>query len=723
MRRLTLCAATLAACLTLALFPIAPSALAQDLPTLLADSIVINPDQSLTAEGAVEVLFMGQRMTARSVTYDRATNRLKIEGPIYLDDGQGAVMLADQADLAADFREGVLTSARMVLDDQLQLAARQIDRVDGRYTQLSRVTASSCQVCASNPVPLWEIRASRVVHDQVERQLYYDNAQFRFAGVPILWLPHLRMPDPTLARARGFLLPSFRSSSTLGFGVLLPYFLPIGDSRDLTITPYVASNNAQSVALRYRQAFRTGTIELNGAWAKDEVILNDPNRGYLFGTGTFALPRGYTLGFQLETVSDDAFLLDYDYSDKDRLASGAYVTRTKRDLYFDARLYKYNSLRSGDSNQTLPTEIGDLSFARRFTPALIGGQAVLTFDLHDRVRTSDATTDANGDGIIDGRDDARASLGLDWRRSTILPNGMVVGADAALVADLISVSQDPTFPDDITRITPTVSVDLRWPWVRAASTPNAATQVIEPIAQLVYSPEDSEQVPNEDSALVEFDEGNLFSFSRFPGGDVRESGLRANLGLTYSLLDPDGWSMRLTGGRVLRSEDLGQFSTGSGLSGDKSDWLLAIQIANAEGLSLSNRMLFDDKFDFSKNELRMAWAGAGYDLAANYVWLVADPSEGRNQATSEIAFFGGWKLSDGWRMTGGARYDMLNDEAIRAGTGLEFRNECAAFDLSLSRRFTSSTTVQPTTEFGLTVRLNGFGTRADGTQFRRSCSG
>ena len=47
----------------------------------------------------------------------------------------------------------------MVLDQQLQLAAAQIDRVDGRYTQLTRAAATSCQVCAAIAAPLWQIRA------------------------------------------------------------------------------------------------------------------------------------------------------------------------------------------------------------------------------------------------------------------------------------------------------------------------------------------------------------------------------------------------------------------------------------------------------------------------------------------------------------------------------------------------------------------------------------
>ena len=692
---------------------------AAELPALLADSIFINPDQSLTAEGAVEVLYKGQRLTAARLTYDQTANRLKLEGPITIDDGQGTVLLADEGDLSADFRDGILKSARMVLQDRLQIAAREIDRVEGRYTQLSRVRASTCQVCPTNPTPLWEIRASRVVHDQEKRQLYYDNAQFRVAGLPVAYFPRLRMPDPTVERATGFLLPSIRSSSELGFGVNLPYFIAIGDSRDLTVTPYLTATGAVSTALRYRQAFPNGSLLLTGAYSRDDIY-PDESRGYLFGEGRFGLGNGYVTGFHFESASDDSYLLDYGVAEKDRLASDIYLTRIKRDLAFDARLTHYNSLRAGDDDFALPGLVAGLSYERRFTPGLIGGQGALRFAFLGVNRRSSALTDSNGDGVTDGRDVARLSFGADWRRQEILGNGMVLGVAAGLNGALYTVRQDPTFAHTTTRLSPMLAVDLRWPWVRPGRGGHSA-QVIEPVLQLVWSRETGTNAPNEDSALVEFDEGNLFAFSRFPGGDLYESGLRANLGISWTRKDPDGWSLGVAAGRVLRSEDLGQFSTGSRLAGTRSDWLLAMQIRANAGLSVTNRALFDDSFDFSKNELRLSFDHPDYSLATNYVWLVADPSEGRPVATSELPFDAGWQVTDGWRITGEGRYDFTANRAARAGVGLQFRSECAVIDLSLSRRFTSSTSVRPTTEFGLSVNLNGFGTGADGRQYRKSC--
>jgi LPS-assembly protein len=43
-------------------------------------------------------------------------------------------------------------------------------------------------------------------------------------------------------------------------------------------------------------------------------------------------------------------------------------------------------------------------------------------------------------------------------------------------------------------------------------------------------------------------------------------------------------------------------------------------------------------------------------------------------------------------------------------------------DFSVSRSFASSTNLEPSTDFGLTVALTGFSTGGSGKEYRRSCS-
>ncbi|MEO1152436.1 MAG: LPS-assembly protein LptD, partial [Pseudomonadota bacterium] len=229
------------AMLTLALCCAATGLWAQA-ATLVADTVEIRADATLVAEGNVEVFFDGTRLTASRVTYDRNGDQLTIDGPLVLSAGDDAVILADSAALDTDLTDGILESARLVLDRQLQIAASEIARAGGRFTRLSNAVASSCEVCTSGSPPLWEIRASRIVRDELERQLYFDDAQLRIVGVPVFYLPRLRLPDPSLQRATGFLVPELERRSRLGIGIRAPYFIRLGDHADLTLRPYLSAD-------------------------------------------------------------------------------------------------------------------------------------------------------------------------------------------------------------------------------------------------------------------------------------------------------------------------------------------------------------------------------------------------------------------------------------------------------------------------------------------------
>ncbi len=690
----------------IALFALALPGHAQDRATLVADSVSIAGDNRLIADGGVEVFFRGARLRAETIVYDQGTDRLLITGPIVLEDGGNTVVFADQADLRADLTEGILISARVVLNQQLQLASAEVQRIGGRYTQLGRTVASSCKICAGDTTPLWEIRASRVVHDQLERQLYFDNAQLRIAGVPVFYLPRLRMPDPTLDRANGFLFPTARATSQLGYGLKLPYFLALGPRRDVTLTPYFTSKGARTIELRYREAFRTGNIRLEGAVSFDD-LLPGKRRGYVQATGAFTLPRNFLLSFSGQLVSDPGYLLDYGISDTDRLDSRIEVTRTRRNETITGRIIAFNSIRDGDINANLPSLITDLTFHRRFSGGPLGGEGGFRFNTHTHRRTSNVNTDSDGDGISDGRDVARASARIDWRRSWTTAQGMEFTFAAEGAADAYGISQDLLFQGNTLRGHAAVAAELRWPWMKAGR--GGVSHVIEPIVQVVLAPSDTETLPNEDSVLVEFDEGNLFALDRFPGSDAVERGFRANVGLTYTRYDPQGWTLGLTLGRVLRDDDLGQFSAASGLDGASSDWLAAAQLTLPQGFTLTERAVFGDDLDLAKSEMRLDVARNRFGIAASYVWVVADPVENRAVPISELTFDTSYDFASGWtgKLTG--RYDLEADRGTIAGLGLAYKNECMVVDLSLSRRFTSSTSVEPTTDFSLSVDLIGFG--------------
>ncbi|UWQ34345.1 LPS assembly protein LptD [Leisingera sp. M527] len=682
---------------------------------LVADQVFITPDRTLVAEGNVEAFQGDIRLRAQKITFDQTTGTLQIEGPIRIDQQGDITILATAAELDRDLRNGLLTGARMVFQQQLQLASLQMTRVSGRYTQLYKTAVTSCHVCEDGRPPLWQIRAERVTHDQQARQLYFESAQLRVLDVPVFYFPAIRLPDPSLERASGFLVPSIRSTSNLGTGVKAPYFFTLGPHRDLTLAPYISSST-QTLDVRYRQAFRRGRIEFNGAYTRDDLFSGE-DRGYIFGEGQFDLPRDFRFTFDVKAVSDDAYLEDYGLPELDRLRSEAVLSRAKRDSLFRASLTHYKTLRTSEEQANIPSGIAEAFYQTRHHPALTGGELRLTLQGHGHRRSSsiDGTaTDSNG------RDLARLTADIDWRRSWRLGYGILAEWELGAAADAFRAYDDSFFNEEVTRLTPRTALTLRLPMSRREA--GGATQYLEPILQLGWRDEGGGSVVTEESRFVEFDQGNLLSLSRFPSTDAREDGLTLVYGANWARYAPTGWQAYATVGQVLRSDGDDRFTKSSGLSGTSSDFLLAGQIKFGDGLALSTRGLLNGSLNFSKAELRGDWRTERSSLSGTYLWLGTDPDEDRAEESSELWVDGSYDINPSWSAGARLRYDISGARATRAGLGLAYSNECVTVDLSVNRRYTSTTSVEPTTDFGFTISLSGFSVKSGSKQYRRSCS-
>lgn len=702
-----------------------PAAAQEDLVALVADRVQVQGRSTLVAEGNVEMRYGGYHLRARRLVYDQIADTVAVEGPLVLTEGDDAVILASSADLSDDLREGVIRSARLVLDRQLQIAANEVARTGGRYTQMTRAVASSCEVCPTGrQVPLWEIRAARVTHDEVEQQIYFDDAQFRVAGVPLAWMPRLRVPDPAVDRYSGFLLPTFSSSSNLGSGFSLPWFQTLGEHADVTLSPFISTKGAELLETRYRQAFATGWIDVTAAVAHDRLSSDDGGaRVYVFGDGAFALPRDFRLDFHLAATNDADYLSDYDVSDDDRLASHASIERARRNELITLDAYVYQTLRNDEDEDTIGSSTLDGAWRNRFRPGgWIGGQGEWTLEGHSHRRASRNPFDGpDPDDVADGRDVRRLTLTGNWRRDWLTDSGLIAGVEGDLRGDAYWIDQDASADPSLTRAVPTLATGLRWPLVRG--TAGGGREVLEPMIQAVWSPKGLRSPLNEDSALVEFDESNLFSLNRFPGSDGYEEGFRVNVGTTWTHFDPAGWLVGATVGRILRGDDLRQFNPSTGLDGESSDWLAALRFDWDRGVSVINRAIFDDSFDFARNEFRVDWERGRLDLASSYVWMEADLAEARDEATSEWMVHATYDVTERWTATTRWRYDFTANRAVRTDLGFVWRNECVEVDASLSRRYRSWDSDEQTTRFNLSVELLGFGRPSDRPQLHRQCTG
>lgn len=706
MRLLTLLLTTLWAFLSLTF-----TAQAQDdMASLLADQLQLTPSGQIVASGNVQITYGTAVLTASSLSYDPKTDQLTATGPIVLSQpGEKALFLADMAELDADFKNGIMRSARLVLNDNVQLAAAQLRRVDGRYTELFRTVASSCHVCAARPVPLWQIRAESIVHDMQEKRLYFRDATFEVAGLPIVYLPRMSLPEPGTTRATGFLAPRLSNSLLLGARLSLPYFITLGDHADLTITPTI-SNNSGLLDLRFRKAFADARIETRLGFGQDQIR---PNawRAYAFFDGQFDLGHGFDLSINLDHASDLDILAEYGLFGGTRLPSTVTLSRIRADQLIQADLTYLKTLRGAELAyaSTLPDIVSsfDARFLSEATP--LGGTFSwgIDGDAHRRASSAD----------VAGRDMLRLGAGADWHRQQLLPAGLILDLHGQLRADLYGIANDSVSGTTAGGTSQAMSATLAWPLV--ASARNGSFHMTPRLAA-GWRGFQGKRPPNEDAALQELDFGSLLSATPLTGKDLFATGPFAAASLTFGqTTNSTNWEVAI--GRRWDQTAL-VASPSSGFAQSASDWIVSgsLDVAPFSFMTLAQ---FDaSSFETTKLAARAGISGDRLNLGLNYAWSEADLTENRTDDLSHLRLSAGYKFDNNWQAALTAGYDFAADKPDTAEIKISYENECVLFDLSVSRRLSSSGSVRSDTNFGFDVELLGFGSGA-GRRTSRACYG
>lgn len=685
--------------------PLADLQAGTDAPVaLVADEILFDEVQgTLTAQGQVEIYQGARTLTASRIVYDSRTERIVAEGPLSLRDGDGTVLLADAAELDADLREGIVRGARALIGGRSgTLAAARGERIDGRYSVLSRAVYTACEVCAAAPVPLWQIRARRVIHDEVERMVHYESAVFDVLGVPVAWLPVFSHPDPTVTRKSGLLPPTFRQSSRFGFAVELPWFVAIDASRDVTLTPLITSRDGPILGAEYRQRFDgDGRIDIAASVGALTTGADDRRelRSHLLSSGEFdgsgLLPGdGARYGFRAEAVSDPDYMLRYGFSEQDRLTSELYAEHYDEGGFYRIAATGFRSLRSeepeGEDQLLLPR-----FFVRRDL-AVPGEAGTIGLSASHRLLLRP-----------EGRDTGRLSLGMDWEAEEILPGGIALRALAEARVDLYRVWNDAGFSDDFTtRFVPQAGLEARYPLIMATA---GLRHLLEPSALLVVAPRgvNPSGIPNEDSLLVEFDTGNLLSMNRFPGFDRVEDGTRLNLGLRYSLLSDSALTVDAAIGRVFRRRESEAFSSGSGLRSRRSDVVADIAVGWQPWITVSSRFRLRDDMSLRRQEIEANLNLGAVDLTTGYVFLSDDTEAGITEDRAEISGEATWAPNRNWQFGGLVRHDIENAELVRIGGRIGYRNECTGVEFFAARDYPSREEASAATQFGVRIQILG----------------
>ena len=144
---------------------------------------------------------------------------------------------------------------------------------DQSKTIVNNAIFTSCKL--NDDCPPWSIKAEKITHDKIKKDMIYKNAVIKIYDTPILYFPKFFHPDSSVKRRSGFLQPRLNNSKTLGSSINIPYFKTLGSNKDLTFKPTLFEKFSKFEKEKYILQTEFRKKEKNSSLIADFAFLRD----------------------------------------------------------------------------------------------------------------------------------------------------------------------------------------------------------------------------------------------------------------------------------------------------------------------------------------------------------------------------------------------------------------------------------------------------------------
>jgi len=735
-------------------------------------------NERVSAVGNVQLYYGNSTLEADRVIYDQKTKRLHAEGNVTLSANDGTVTHAQIMDLSDDYRDGFVDSLHIDGPDDTRFAASRAERSTGNYTIFHNGTYTACEACKDDPTkpPKWQVKAMRIIHDQNEKMLYFEDAKLEVLGVPLAYLPYMSAPDPTVKRKSGVLVPTFGTSTVYGAAFAVPYYWALAPDYDATFTPMITTRQGPLLQGEFRQRLMDGSYTIRGSGIfqldKNVFIQNGtPTAGYrdwrgsIETSGQFNLSDKWVWGWDGTLLSDKTYLQDYGLyrnaqqasllkSTPDTALSQLYISGRGDRSYFDARTLYFFGFSTADDQKQIPWVRPVIDHDYVFNQPILGGELSfrnnLTSITRDSANFDPVTTTANNNGLclptnadpsvknstncllrgVPG-DYTRLSTEWTWKRTVIDSYGQMFTPFFKLRADVadMDIANQPGVSNyipightDVGRVMPTAGLEYRYPLISVEAW---GTQTIEPIGQLILRPNETQvgKLPNEDAQSLIFDDSNLFKVDKFSGWDRVEGGGRANVGIQYTAQFNRGGNVNFLFGQSYQLYGQNSFALAStsnagidsGLDTARSDYVARASYQPNSTFTFTSRFrMRESDFTLQRTELEATASFGRWTTSVMYGDYAAQPEIGFLDRREGILASARFKVNPNWMLLGAARYDIINHEISQTQLGVGYIDDCLILALNYITDYAYSGSLSVNHSFMMQVSLRTLGGNTSG---------
>ncbi|MEI6985967.1 MAG: LPS assembly protein LptD [Rhodospirillaceae bacterium] len=716
-------------------------------PALLtADEMTSDETLGLViARGHVELAQGGRTVQADLISYNQKSKVVIASGKVKVFEPTGEVIFTDYAELTDDMRDAFINNIRMILSDNARLAGTEAERTGGRYLRVNHATYSPCYLCTDHPdkAPVWQMRGSKAVHDNEDKEVRYTDAVMDILGTPMFYTPYFSHPDPTVKRRSGFLTPLAGNSSDLGFFVRDSYYFDIEPETDATLETTIFSGQGPMLGGELRHRFDNGDVKMSGSIIHaDKTFVASGSgapapkkiwRGYFHEASLSEINDSWRWGTNIDHASDQNVMRQFYSYRGNMLTSRGFAEGFFGRDYAGVNAYRFQELRANNT-QVAPVVAPLAQYSMMGEPdSLLGGRWTMNSGLVGLTRST-------------GADSTRVSLEPGWSRELVSDAGLVTTLKARARTDVwnyrdyrepvyygnnrvaldvrggrmfdpltnkvVKVPTPPLQNGAAYRVLPQGQAKIAYPLVRNG---DSSQLLFEPMVALTAAPtiKYKGDYPNEDSQDVELDDTSLFQFNRFVGQDRQEGGQRATYGVKAGVVGFNEGSGSIFLGQDYRLGNYSPYGAGTGLSKQRSDYVGRVDAAPFSWLYLNYRA----NANSDTMNLRRQTVGASVGVPKVSVSAVyhsddevADPITAQVHKEQYATFGTSSQLTRYWSATAAHSIAITPDAGPRAtGLALSYADECLIFQAMTSLDYTSAPGLGPSETVYFRLVFKGLG--------------
>ena len=564
--------------------------------------------------------------------------------------------------------------------------------------------------------PYWNLNADLVTHDKEKREIIYKNASLDLNNIPVLYTPYFSHPDPSVKRKEGFLAPSFSSlGADLGTTIKVPYFYPISQSADFTISPVYYFKQNPLLLGEYREKFKNGDLSIEGGFTQGYKEITstqtDGSRHHLYGNlnlnfvdkildqsefNTKIQRTNNPTYLRVNKINStvDGFKRNLVKEDETKLTNEIYLNSFGKNESLNFKTAAYQNIsttKASDQYEYLLPEIV-------YTKYNLLNNNNLNFS--SNFKSLNTNTNQNKTTFINN---------LDYSTPESYNTNLGIGYKFLTKINNINYYSDYRTPNENlnSQINPVVGLDTSLPFAKISK---ESEQYLIPRILTRYSPGKMTNAKSNDTSL---NTDNLFSINRMNSDELIEKDLSFNIGLDWM------WKEKIVNknkpaeaafsiGQVIKFNEDPDMPTKSSLQNKSSDFVTKANYLSPGNFDVTIKNTLDNGFNHVYyNDINFKkFLDQGKQGEINFNFYEKNNHIGNERyAKANLASY----LTDNTKLTISTDRNLKTDLTNSHKLGLENENECIRYGFYFQKNYSSDKDLKPATSIFFGVTLLPFG--------------